>query len=117
MKTTNNETNAERLSLIKHNLGLLPLHGEWLIEQAERLQGLEKEFAEDIDFKRREILVLKEENKRFREALKFYAKPEEYDLDKEGTNAHFVEHCHIIECGIGGKAKQALEGDKTNDNN
>ncbi|MEK4712260.1 hypothetical protein [Sporosarcina sp. FSL K6-5500] len=85
------ETNEERLERIKaiHNVAIATSsegdprmevtdiitglfankETDWLIEQAEQLQVMKKEFADDIDFKRREVHGLQEENKRLREEI------------------------------------------------
>lgn len=49
---------------------------EWLIEQAERVQELESRIADDEHF----VVEILEQNKRYREALEFYAK--EYGADR-----------------------------------
>ncbi|MEK5070814.1 hypothetical protein [Sporosarcina sp. FSL K6-1508] len=107
-----NETNAERLERFKSNWqggspNLQPADVDWFIEQAERAQELEKEL-----YKTKALPMLMElekrkyENNRLREALEFYAKEENYNVNT--TNQW--EPLILINQDHGEKARQALEG-------
>lgn len=83
-----------------------------VIEQAEQLEKSKKEFADDIDFKRKEVHRLQAENKRLREELEFYGKRKNYNNDINNC-----ECCRSFEVfnDYGARARKALEGDKTNE--
>lgn len=74
----------------------------WLIEQAERVQELEQQ------------------NKRYREALEFYADEESYEplevqigaVTKEGYKISKYKYDPKINTDKGKKARQALEGEE-----
>lgn len=75
-------------------LSLVRNHGEWLIEQTERVQELE------------------EENKRYREALEFYANEENYFFDEKEYKVGLGVPESEITIDYGNKARKALEGEE-----
>ena|SRR5690625_2484546 len=80
---------------------------EWLIEQAERVQELE-----DIIYKDERQAVLEsmcEQNKRYREALEFYADEENY---KPFDGIFLSSYQNKVDEDGGKKARQALEGEE-----
>jgi len=100
-----NETNVERLKSIKKREDLYIYRSEdreWLIEQAERVPELEGH-CKSLTVEWRDGVL---ENKRLREALEFYAKDENYNVNT--TNQW--EPLILINQDHGEKARQALEG-------
>ena len=112
-----NEMNAERIKRLKYSgsFTMTNMDGpgplvssvqktefDWLIEQAERVPKLE------LNFKslQQEWVNTVKENKRLREALEFYAKDENYNVNT--TNQW--EPLILINQDHGEKARQALEG-------
>lgn len=102
-------------------------HVEWLIQQAERVQELEEVLLQNkydkalYEKKVIEWLELKEENRRYKRALEFYADEENYkenliskaEYDADGVCISIDEYDPpIIYFDNGEKARQALEGDK-----
>src|SRR5690625_2934580 len=52
-------------------LSLIRIHGEWLIEQAERVQELESEYkVRQVEYLEEHIDRLEQQNKRYRELIK-----------------------------------------------
>mgnify|MGYP001331200827 CR=1 FL=1 len=78
---------------------------EWLIEQAERLEAIIKH--------RNDILkaneYLNEQNKRYREALEFYANEENYFFDEKEYKVGLGVPESEITLDYGNKAREALE--------
>src|SRR5690606_25215973 len=66
----------------------------WLIKQAKLVQELEKQ------------------NKRYREALEFYANEETYEMKFVANTDEICVPLTVIELDEGKKARQALEGDE-----
>ena len=93
----------------------------WLKEQAERVEELEKDLDEWRNeaikvFKRFEeyqerYLETKELNKRYREALEFYANEETYVAKFATDTDEIFDPFTLIELDEGKKARKALEGD------
>ncbi len=82
---------------------LIRSHSDWLIEQTERVQGLEHEnrvYSELLD-------MLVQQNKRYREVLEFYANENNYEI----WNSMAVRGPEINR-DKGYKARKALEGSK-----
>lgn len=82
---------------------------EWLIEQAERVQELEKE-KDEWKYTAQSYYMtnqeLREQNKRYREALKFYADDKSWEFD-------WLDDIResLIWKDYGEKARKALEGE------
>lgn len=104
------ETNAARLHVIKDTHGrrirLSTEAIDYLVKQAERAQNMKKEFANDIDFKRKEVHGLQVENKRLREALAFYADSKNYEIN---VVDQWGPEIKVMMDG-GAKAAELLEG-------
>jgi len=87
---------------------------EWLIEQAERVQELESELNKQIEIGYKfevEVYDLAKENKRYREALEFYADRENYKPDPYHYDPYIGEYISMIDYDNGATARQALEGE------
>lgn len=70
---------------------------EWLIEQAERVEVLEKRISDDEHF----VYEIMDQNHRYREALEFYAKQDNYEeVDQYMSNIN-------VDSGI--RSQKALE--------
>jgi len=80
---------------------------EWLIEQAERVQELEDNLINNQRTFAKIDLGRKEENKRYLEALKFYANEESYEEFERKTCGWASD----VEIDRGEKARQAIEGE------
>lgn len=93
---------------------------DWLIQQAERVQELEKEKDEWKDTAQSYYMTnqeLREQNKRYKQALEFYADEETYEplevqigaVTKEGYKISKCKYEPIINTDKGKKARQALK--------
>lgn len=127
--------NEEQLEIIKSS------DFKWLIEQAERFEKMKQEYSNDIDFKRREVLGLNErvwelkseldliqairdgqglmikklhdENKRYRDALEFYADDLTYTDRQHTSTGQLVGTGYVnVMSDNGDKARKALEETK-----
>ena len=94
-------TDKERLGnlnpTIVDNQGNVTLKGEdfhWLMEQDEQVQELEQQ------------------NKRYREALKFYADRENYKPNPNHYDLDIDEYISTIDSDNGATARKALEGEE-----
>ena len=86
---------------------------EWLIEQAERVQELESELNKQIEIGYKfegEVYDLAKENKRYREALEFYADRENYEPEHYDPDTH--DYISMIDRDKGTTARKALEGEE-----
>jgi len=86
----------------------------WLMEQAERVQELESELNKQIEIGYKfevEVYDLAKENKRYREALEFYADRENYKPDPYHYDPYIGEYISMIDYDNGATARQALEGE------
>lgn len=120
------ETNAERLTRIgetatfntfENAIGTLMSKLfkddlDWLIEQAERAQELNKALSVENRLYNKayeDAVKLDEENRRLRKALEFYA-----DEDNYNDHKNYCENClnGNVDNDYGLKARQALEGFK-----
>src|SRR5690554_4019568 len=103
---------------IVDNQGNVTLKGEdyhWLMEQEERIEELELEkdgwkyTAQSYYMK---IQELREQNKRYREALEFYADEETYETKFATDTDEIFDPFTLIELDEGKKARKALEGEE-----
>ncbi len=115
------ETNAERLDEIKSthqwgiesslaDRGLSDSDIDWLIQQAERAQELEKEIDVtrwDLAELSVDLMIPAKENARLREALEFYAKEESYYTDVSSQWQPVI----AVNEDSGKIARQALKGE------
>ena len=84
---------------------------DWLIKQAERVQELEDIIYQDA---RQDVIEgLYEENKRYREALKFYADRDNYKLEHFDPNLD--DYMSTVDYDEGQKARQTIGSEKIND--
>lgn len=84
---------------------------EWLIQQAKRVEESEKERDEWKDTSQFYYMTnqeLREQNKRYKQALEFYADKENYFLKQRMTSSFYTP----IELDKGEKARQALDRDE-----
>ena len=106
----------ERLEEIKENWnnvdwGIDKSDINWLIKQAERVQELEDIIYQDA---RQDVIEgLYEENKRYREALKFYADRDNYKLEHFDPNLD--DYMSTVDYDEGQKARQTIGSEKIND--
>ena len=81
----------------------------WLLERAERVQELESKLNKQIEIGYKfegEVYDLAKENKRYREALKYYADEKHYEpYCIDGYGCDVTEDCGEI-------ARKALEGEE-----
>jgi len=80
-----------------------------LIKQTERVQELEEDLTKYRNGFEFQLLInnsIKKQNKRYREALEFYADPNNYELKGRGTVSSLV-----FDGGI--RARKALEGESS----
>lgn len=94
-------------------LSLVRIHGEWLIKQAERVQELEGDvrMRERVSYRNIERNIkLEQQNKRYREALEFYAEQDNYRWEISYRPQQEID-CMVIDDG-GHTARKALKGDK-----
>lgn len=113
-------TDKERLEEIKNNDISYLLYGtklkdywEWLIEQAERVRELEEERSEWKDTAQSYYMTnqeLREQNKRYREALEFYANEENY---KPFDGIFLSSYQNKVDEDGGEVARKALEGESS----
>ncbi|PIC88412.1 hypothetical protein CSV71_14900 [Sporosarcina sp. P21c] len=106
------ETNAERLERIEFSgEGLEDEDFEWLIQQAERVQELEKQLNETKALPMlMELEKRKSENARLRKALEFYA--DDYKWFEENKGSPFAPDYRMeIQSDGGDVARQALNGE------
>lgn len=112
------ETNAERLLQVKENLRNIMIclgraNGKtqllddinWLIQQSERAQELEKEMKDIIET----ADVIDYRSQVMREALKFYADPHNRAFSADTATFHRINQSEVMK-EFGEKARQALEG-------
>lgn len=108
-------TDKERLETAKQyctDYGYVGLNIlKWLIEQAEKVQELERELKEcykqNNSFSVENYEVLIPENKKLREALEFYASERNY---KQSEEEYFEGYPPEIMNDTGYKARKTLEG-------
>ena len=115
-----------RLEEIKAQYHLLTRNGydlgawdepfSWLIEQAKRAQELEQKlhFCEmtklSMDSVEKYTEQIKSKNKRYREALEFYADRDNYKLEHFDPNLN--DYMSTVDYDEGMKARRALEGEE-----
>ena len=80
---------------------------EWLIEQAERVKELEQKVRVDSELFDKQV----QQNKRYREALEFYSKRDNYESKHFDPN--IVEYMSTIDYDEGKEARQALESESS----
>ncbi|MEK4305873.1 hypothetical protein [Oceanobacillus sp. FSL K6-0251] len=103
----------ERLEIIKdkqlqmHALSTFDIN--WLIQQAEKVQELEKQWSFSQKFYDKKYQRLAEENQRYKEALEFYANPQIWKEGKLITDNRY--EMPLAYNDNGEKAQQALEGE------
>src|SRR5690625_2591452 len=93
---------------------------EWLIEQAERVQELERANKQlerqapgvELELLNMELTDVLKQNKRYREALKFYANEENYLFDEKEYKVGLGVPESEITIDYGNKARKALEGEE-----
>lgn len=110
----------------EYDYALSSMDIDWLIDQGERFEKMKKEFAEDIDFKRREVVELKkagagwakqyedlqEVNQRYKEALEFYA--DEKNYVRPYDNENFFDYLPSeMDFDKGERARKELKGEST----
>lgn len=105
---------SERLDQVKKTFGEKFIHSDikWLIKQAEqkeRFKKLHQNYVTRYTNVVSENNELNEENTRLREALKFYADEDNYNLTAEADKIALCEYIHIVDLDNGDKARQALE--------
>lgn len=108
---------AKRTGEITHSLVTLDEEDyDWLIEQAERVQELE-ETVEDYKTVNKELhqrgRKVRKQNKRYREALEFYADRDNYKLEHFDPNIN--DYMSTVDYDEGQKARQTIESEKIND--
>ena len=88
---------------------------EWLIEQVERAQELE-ETVEDYKTVNKELhqrgRKVRKQNKRYREALAFYADEETYETKFATDTDEIFDPFTLIELDEGKRARQVLDGEQ-----
>lgn len=91
---------------------------DWLIEQAELVQELKEKHKEYVSFVESnnynmdvEMEKLYKQNKRYREALEFYANEENYFFDEKEYKVGLGVPESEITLDYGNKARKALKGE------
>src|SRR5699024_4421465 len=102
----------------RHKVDFYYEHVGWLIEQAERVEELERQNTPGVELNllNAEVSDLEQQNKRYREALEFYANRSnwmniEVPTVMDGEPEMVTREPLIFDDG-GRKAREALEGDK-----
>lgn len=108
-----------------HNHGMMisvsPRDVEWLIERAESLQEqldakimLVNRGDEEYRYAQQERMIeLEQQNKRYREALEFYADKDNYKLEHFDPNLD--DYMSTVDYDEGQKARQTIGSEKIND--
>jgi hypothetical protein len=109
----------DKLKLIKENLkngdrfkmNIGRFDVEWLIDQAEKVEQLEKEIENLKQYKKvlmENSVVRSETIEKYEKALRFYANKENYELWDEAEKANLTEFVNNLDMDKGETARKAL---------
>ncbi|GEN30253.1 putative nuclease with TOPRIM domain [Cerasibacillus quisquiliarum] len=105
-------TDKERLEEIKRNYNELQAQNLRLQERVQELEVWRNEVTQNVVARNAEYAKCREQNKRYREALEFYANEENYFFDEKEYKVGLGVPESEITLDYGNKARKALKGDK-----